>query len=63
MSTVSRTALVSYTPAQMFALVNDVARYPEFLQWIQRTEVLDDKPTEMLARLHMSFGGIRKAFT
>lgn len=63
MSTVSRTAIVPYSPQRMFDLVNDVRRYPEFLQWIHRSEVLEDTPEQMLARLHMSFGGIRKAFT
>ena len=31
MRVVERSAIVPYTAAQMFALVNDVARYPEFL--------------------------------
>lgn len=63
MSTVSRTAIVPFSPRQMFDLVNDVRRYPEFLQWVHRSEVLDEKPDEMLARLHMAFGGLKRAFT
>ena len=63
MSTVSRSALVPFTPRQMFDLVNDVPRYPEFLQWCEGTEVLEDKPDEMLARLDLAFSGLRKSFT
>lgn len=63
MSTVSRSALVPFAPAKMFGLVNDVRRYPEFLPWCAATEVLEDKPDEMLARLDLVFGGLRKSFT
>ena len=63
MSTVSRSALVPFTPKQMFDLVNDVPRYPEFLPWCAGTEVLEDKPDEMLARLDLAFSGLRKSFT
>lgn len=47
----------------MFALVNDVRAYPEFLPWCESSEVLDEKPDEMLARLHLSWAGMRKTFT
>lgn len=63
MSTVSRSALVPYAPARMYALVNDVASYPEFLPWCAASEVLEEKPGMMLARLHLSWGGMRKTFT
>lgn len=63
MSTVSRSALVRHTPAEMFAVVNDVERYPEFLPWCPATEVLEARDDEMLARLHLAWKGIRKSFT
>ena len=63
MATVSRSALVPYAPQRMFDLVNDVPSYPEFLPWCASTEVLEDKPDEMLARLDLSFGGLKKSFT
>lgn len=63
MTAVSRSALVPYPPGKMFDLVNDVRRYPEFLPWCQSTEVLDDRPHEMTARLHLAFSGLRKSFT
>lgn len=63
MATVSRSALVPYPPQRMFELVNDVRRYPEFLPWCAATEILEDKPDEMLARLDLAFGGLKKSFT
>ena len=41
MRVVNRQALVPYTPAQMYALVNGIARYPEFVPWCPETV---DKP-------------------
>lgn len=40
MREVRRSALVPYTAGQMFALVADVERYPQFLPWLQQARVL-----------------------
>lgn len=41
MKTVHRSALLWHSTDEMFALVNGVARYPEFLPWCARaTEVV-----------------------
>ena len=42
MTTITRSALVMHTAEEMFDLVNDVRRYPEFLPGCQATEVLDE---------------------
>jgi len=34
-----------YTPVQLFALVGDVARYPEFVPWITGMSVANDRVT------------------
>ncbi len=60
---VERSALVAYTPAQMYALVNDVARYPEFLPWCTAASVEADSPTERVARVEVSKGPLRTSFT
>ena len=36
-----RSALLPYPAAVLYGLVNDVARYPEFLPWCSATEVLE----------------------
>jgi len=34
-----QTLKVPYTPEQLFALVSDIARYPEFIKWIKALRV------------------------
>jgi len=63
MQVVERSALVTYTAAQMFALVNDVARYPDFLPWCIGARVDDLSPTERIAVLQVSRGVLRTEFT
>ena len=63
MQVVERSALVTFTPAQMFALVNDVARYPEFLPWCAGVRVEDVSATERLASLKIAHGVLQTEFT
>ena len=63
MQVVERSALVRFTPAQMFALVNDVAQYPEFLPWCVGAQVEEVSPTERLAALKVAKGLVRMQFT
>ena len=63
MKHVKKSVLLWYSPAEMFALVTDVARYPEFLPWCERGEVLESHEGGNTARVHLSFAGIRNAFT
>ncbi len=60
---IQRTALVLHTPMDMFRLVQDVARYPEFLSWCLDAEVLERTEHMQLARLHLSLAGLRPSFT
>ena len=46
----------------MFALVRDVARYPEFLPWCSHSQVLQEQPEGMTAEVGMSIGGLRQSF-
>jgi coenzyme Q-binding protein COQ10 len=52
-----------YSAEQMFDLVADVARYPEFLPWIMATRVRSDSETEMVADMLIGFSAIREKFT
>jgi ribosome-associated toxin RatA of RatAB toxin-antitoxin module len=63
MQVVERSALVIYTPAQMFALVNDVARYPDFLPWCIGVKVEEVSATERIAALKIARGVLQTEFT
>lgn len=63
MQVVERSALVTFTAAQMFALVNDVAKYPKFLPWCTSARVEDVSPTEQIATLQVARGVLQTEFT
>ena len=52
-----------YTAEQMFDLVADVKRYPEFLPWVSAMRVRQDGDTETLADMIVGFKGLRETFT
>lgn len=52
-----------YTPRQLFALVADVERYPEFLPWCRAARILEHKEGELLAELVISFKGFTESYT
>jgi ribosome-associated toxin RatA of RatAB toxin-antitoxin module len=60
---VERSALVTFTAAQMYALVNDVSRYPEFLPWCTGAHVEDVSSTERVATVNVARGVLRTDFT
>jgi ribosome-associated toxin RatA of RatAB toxin-antitoxin module len=59
MTKIDRSALVPYGPAQMYALVDDVPRYPEFLPWCEAAEVHVDEGAIQEASLHIAKGPFR----
>jgi coenzyme Q-binding protein COQ10 len=58
--------VLPYAPAQMFALVADVARYPEFLPWAAAARIRTRRPIEggevLEADLVISFKVFREKF-
>jgi len=60
---VRETRRLPYSAEQMFDLVADVARYPEFLPWVVATRVRSDDGTEMLADMLVGFKALREKFT
>ena len=59
----TETRILPYTPEQLFELVADVARYPEFLPWVAATRIRQDSETEMVADLIVGFGAFKETFT
>jgi ribosome-associated toxin RatA of RatAB toxin-antitoxin module len=60
---IERSAVVKHTAAQMFDLVNDVGRYPEFLPWCSGSRVTDESPERRLASVSVARGPLRTEFT
>lgn len=52
-----------YSPAQMFDLVADIRRYPEFLPWVAALRVRSDSPTATVADMIVGFKSLRESFT
>ncbi len=63
MRVVQRVEIVPFTPQQMFDLVNDVAKYPLFLPWCQKTHISEQSDSHMEAAVQISKGPLKKAFT
>ncbi len=63
MTSINKSVLVPYSPAEMFALVDAIETYPEFLPWCRATQVLERTEDEVRATIALSKGGVDKSFT
>jgi ribosome-associated toxin RatA of RatAB toxin-antitoxin module len=63
MKNIQKSVLIWYSPEEMFRLVTDVARYPEFLPWCNQAQVLEQDAEGMLADIGISMAGISQVFT
>ncbi len=63
MREVKRSALVSQPPAKLFALINDIESYPQFLPWCTHTRVQSRTPREIVATLGVRQGALTGEFT
>ena len=62
MASINRSALVMHSAASMYALVNDVERYPEFLDGCSKVDLIESTATSMSARLYLSKAGLSYQF-
>lgn len=60
---IRRSALVTFSPEQMFDLVIDVERYPQFLPWVSAAELHQRSERDLLASMEMQRSGVRERFT
>lgn len=63
MREVKRTALVAQRPEQVFALVDDFERYPEFLPGVVAAQLLKRQGNELVGKLTIERSGLRESFT
>lgn len=55
--------VLPYTQHQLFSLVADVARYPEFLPWCSAARILERGQEEFLAELAISYKHLSESYT
>jgi ribosome-associated toxin RatA of RatAB toxin-antitoxin module len=63
MRDVRRSALLPYAPQQVYELVADVERYPEFLPWCTEARIIRGTEEEVTVTLGLSSGLARARFT
>jgi ribosome-associated toxin RatA of RatAB toxin-antitoxin module len=63
MRTVHRSALVARPPARMFALINDIESYPQFVPWCTSARIESRSDAQIVATLGVRRGPLRTEFT
>jgi ribosome-associated toxin RatA of RatAB toxin-antitoxin module len=63
MAEVNKSVLVAYPAQRMFALVDAVEKYPEFLPWCGGTELIFRDAGVTRATIRINYRGIRQSFS
>lgn len=59
----TETRVLPYTPQQLFALVVDIERYPQFLPWCRAARVVSRQKDSFLGELIISFSHLTERYT
>ena len=63
MTEIRRSAILPYPPGELYALVNDVEAYPQFLPWCGDAKILARGPDSMDASILIRRAGLNQWFT
>jgi ribosome-associated toxin RatA of RatAB toxin-antitoxin module len=63
MAVVHKTVLMQYSAEQMFALVDRVEDYPQFLPWCGGVDVKTRSEENLVATLKINYHGLTQSFT
>ncbi|AUR52156.1 type II toxin-antitoxin system RatA family toxin [Aquella oligotrophica] len=63
MLNISKSVITPYTPAQMYALVSDVANYKNYLPWCPSSEILKTDGNKIIGRVDISYLKVKAHFT
>ena len=63
MAKINRSALMPFSAAQMYDIVNSVEKYPEFLPWCASSKVLSQSESTMEASILMKKGKLNHSFS
>lgn len=63
MAQVRKTVIINHSACSMYALVDDVVRYPEFLPWCGGVDLIQKNEVSTIATLHIDYHGLQQKFT
>lgn len=63
MPVIRKSKVVPYSAKQMYDLVNDVEKYPEYLPWCKTSKILRQTAEEMDVSVGVAMGPVNKDFT
>lgn len=62
MKSVRKTVIVPHSAGRMYALVDGIAAYPQFLPWCGGAAESARTPTSVLAEIQIAYHGLRQSF-
>jgi ribosome-associated toxin RatA of RatAB toxin-antitoxin module len=63
MAEIEKTVLVPYSAEKMFNLVDDVAKYPEFLPWCDGSTVIKQSENITHATVNINYHHVKHSFS
>lgn len=63
MAVIHKSVLLGYSAEQMFALVDRVEDYPQFLPWCGGVDVKEREGNRLVATIAINYHGVRQSFT
>ena len=60
---ISKSAIVPFTPQQMYELVNNINDYPQFLNWCEGAFILNQSDHQITASVQINKGGLKQTFS
>ncbi|MFM8455074.1 MAG: type II toxin-antitoxin system RatA family toxin [Gammaproteobacteria bacterium] len=60
---VCRKKIVAYSATQMLDIINNIATYPEFLPYCASTQILEEQPSSVKAKMVFKKLGLQYAFS
>ena len=63
MAQVKKTVIINHSAGEMFLLVDDVLKYPEFLPWCGGVDLIHQDDQSTTATLHIAYHGLHQNFT
>ena len=63
MHQISKSAIVPFSPQQMYELVNNINDYPQFLNWCEGASILNQSDHQITASVQINKKGLKQTFS